>query len=359
MLRLTFRNVPCRANRSIPSTLARSLSVSKRYLATDGSVKSFIPKVQTFGDKTIENNLKTDTNRLSKTLAKFWEKVDTVHTDGKYEVQLDGKALRTPAGFPLALPESKKQLAYLVAHEWANLPNLKIQTSSLPLTSIVSRAIDLQMINENNDQVTEETIVKVGNLEDVKVNMLRYLDTDTCLIFAPKSEYEGRFRARQDELYLPLIAEYEDFFTHYARKNNLLPDPCSKITLEYLDTEVDGLRGNKQTLLTQNVVFHWLGQIPVADLVALEKAILTTKSFLCGVSLLRSHSTDPEVIDNVYQINKSSPDSHFFTTVDDLVELGNLEIIFQTARWGEVDDTHDVDKEDWLRNLTSAAILCR
>ena len=25
---------------------------------------------------------------------------------------------------------------------------------------------------------------------------------------------------------------------------------------------------------------------------------------------------------------------------------------------GEVEDTHDVDKHDWLRNLASAALVC-
>ncbi|ABN65690.2 F1-ATP synthase assembly protein, partial [Scheffersomyces stipitis CBS 6054] len=293
-------------------------------------------------DKTVENNAKTDTNRLAKTLTKFWEKVDTHYdaTKDLYEVQLDGKTLKTPLGFPLALPSSKKQLAYLIANEWANLPDLKIKTNMMPLTSIAARSIDLINIHEKEaGSEKNEMIAKVGDLDDIKFNMLRYLDTDTCLIFTTRDEYRGTLRKRQDELYLPLIAEFEDFFTIFAHNKE------AEIKLEYLDCETDGIRGNKQSITTQNVVLQWLHLLPIYDLIALEKAILTSKSFLCGVTLLRSNAaqSDPKLMKE---------------TVEEIVELGNMETIFQTREWGEVEDTHDVDKVDWLRNLTSAALLC-
>ena len=49
--------------------------------------------------------------------------------------------------------------------------------------------------------------------------------------------------------------------------------------MKYLDCETDGLRGNKQDETTQLVVLDWLNQLPIYDLIALEKTILTTKSF--------------------------------------------------------------------------------
>lgn len=341
------------------SSILISRTFSTRYglRATEGTMKGFIPTSTPLGvEGTVENNIKSDTNRLSKTLTKFWENVDTYYNEQKkeYEVQLDGKTLKTPLGFPLALPESKKQLAYLIQHEWSNLPSLKIQTNSLPLTSVAARSIDLY--NANKDEENPDLVAKVGNIEDIKLNLLRYFDTDTCLIFTTLDEYNGTLRAKQDELYLPLIEEFQDFFTVYGKNNKLLPSEDYKITLNYLDCETDGLRGNRQIITTQNVVLHWLDNLTVYELVALEKAILTSKSFLCGLVLLRSSVADESRQKEIFQINKDG--DHYFKTIEEIVELGNLETIFQTKLWGEVEDTHDVDKVDWLRNLTSAALLC-
>ena len=60
-------------------------------------------------DKTIESNIQSETNKLAKTGARFWKKGDVYFNPDtkKYEIQLDGKTLRTPLGFPLELPESK------------------------------------------------------------------------------------------------------------------------------------------------------------------------------------------------------------------------------------------------------------
>ncbi|ODV65379.1 ATP12-domain-containing protein [Hyphopichia burtonii NRRL Y-1933] len=341
----------------------RSFVYTSRVLATDGSMNAFIPKMKTPGELSfVENNIPSETNRLSKSMTKFWETVDTEYneTTKQYDVKLDGKTLKTPLGFPLSLPESKKEMAYLIGHEWANLPDLKIKTNSLPLTSITARAIDLMSINKDGEP-NNELISKVGKLEDIKLNLLRYFDTDTCLIFTTLEEYDGKLRSRQNELYLPLIEEFEDFFTKYAQSNEpqkLLPSSDYKVKLNYLDCETDGLRGNTQAITTQNIVLHWLNQLPIYDLVALEKAILTSKSFLCGISLLRSNAANPDNVKNLYQVNKSHPNSHYFKSIDEIIELGNLESIFQTEEWGEVEDTHDVDKADWSRNLSSAALLC-
>jgi len=35
----------------------------------------------------------------------------------------------------------------------------------------------------------------------------------------------------------------------------------------------------------------------------------------------------------------------------------SVEVVWQTGRWGEVEDTHDVEKEDVRRQLASAVLL--
>lgn len=347
MLRVGFRsNINARV-------FTRAISVFPTLRATESSLK-IVP-----GAATIENNIQSDTNRLSKTLTKFWEKVDTKYNDAtqKYEIQLDGKTLKTPLGFPLALPKDKEVYAHLIEHEWSNLPDLKIKTNALPLTSIAARAIDLETVHTPGKEEAE-LIAKVGRLDDIKFNMLRYLDTDTCLIFTTLDEYEGRLRQKQEELYMPLIKEFEQFFTKWGQSRKLLPSEQYQINLKYLDCETDGLKGNQQAITTQNIVLDWMNQMSVYELVALEKAILTSKSFLCGASLLRSNVSSAEKQFKLYQLNKDSLDDFYFKSLEDIIELGNLETIFQTNQWGEVEDTHDVDKVDWIRNLSSAALLC-
>lgn len=328
-----------------PAIASRFLYASTRRRATSSPVGQ---------EMAVETNIKSETNRLEKTLLRFWEKVNAKY-DGAadaYEIQLDGKTLRTPLGYKLVIPAAKKQLAHLISHEWTNVPDLKVKPGSLPLTSLACRAIDLQ----ETHSLDEDAVAQVGRLEDIRLNLLKYLDTDTCLIFTTLDEYEGKLRARQDELYLPLIKEYEHFFTEYGRKNKLLTDDML-VQLSYLDCETDGLRGNEQSITTQNVVLHWLDQLPIYDLVALEKAIYTSKSFLCGASVLRSSCTLPTTMQQLYQANAAGEEQYFHKTMEQIVELGNLETIFQTEQWGEVEDTHDVDKVEWLRSLTSAALI--
>lgn len=306
-------------------------------------------------------NAPTQTNRLEKTGQKFWDKAGASFNEEtqKWEVKLDSKTIKTPLGFPLALPKEKKQLAHLIGHEWDSLTEAKIRANTLPLTSMASRAVDLINVFQSGGKPDPDMAMKIGDLQDIKVNMLRYLDTDTCLIFTTHDEYAGKLREKQEELYRPLIAEHNDLFTAFARKNGFLPSDDYVVELETLDCETQGLRGNSQLVVNQGIVLSWLDRLPIFDLVALEKAILTSKSFLCGVSVLRSNSVDPLLAREVYQVNKASPEEYFSKPVEEIRNLGDLETIFQTGEWGQVEDTHDVDEVDWVRNLAAAALVCR
>lgn len=43
--------------------------------------------------------------------------------------------------------------------------------------------------------------------------------------------------------------------------------------------------------------------------------------------------------------------------MESVAQAATLEIIHQTDRWGEVEDTHDVDKRDVRRNIHAAGIV--
>lgn len=68
------------------------------------------------------------------TLRRFWK---TVHikeeTDG-FQVTLDHRNLKTPAGTKLVLPKDRRLLALLIANEWENQDEI-LKQHALPLVS--------------------------------------------------------------------------------------------------------------------------------------------------------------------------------------------------------------------------------
>ncbi|AMD20344.1 HDL400Cp [Eremothecium sinecaudum] len=284
-------------------------------------------------DRSAENNLKTETNRLSKTLTKFWETVGLETVDGQVTVQIDNKPIRTPLGNPLRVSSNRRTLAHMLRDEWANLPDLSIKPHSLPLTSIVSRCIDLAQASEAGTD--PDVVAKVGGDRTVVCEMLlRYLDTDTLLCLSPKAEYEGRLRKAQEKMYIPIISRVEQLLGKFSEE---------PIRLQLLDADIHGLTGNKQTEAVRTAARNYLKQLDVWDVAVFEKTVLTTKSFICGMLLLE---------------NKSSTKSEMLPiTMEEIAQAATLETIYQVEKWGEVEDTHDVEKRDIRRNINAAAMV--
>lgn len=273
---------------------------------------------------------------MAKTGEKFWEKVGLIETEGNVSLQLDSKTLRTPLGNKLTFDGRRKLLALMLKKEWSNLHELGASKFSLPLTSLVSRCIDLQTTNEPG--CDPELVAKIGgNTRIIKSQLLRYIDTDTLLVFSPAAEFEGALRKEQDRLYLPLIEKIEKFLGKYS-------STASNLKLQILDADIHGLRGNIQPEEVKEAATNYMDSLSLWDLAILEKTVLTTKSFICGVLLLES-------------LTKTTSEQELVCSLDDIIRLATLETIFQVERWGEVEDTHDVDKRDIKRNLASAAIV--
>ncbi|ODV98258.1 hypothetical protein PACTADRAFT_48052 [Pachysolen tannophilus NRRL Y-2460] len=324
-------NFPCAVSASLPLTF----QTLKRYYAKEpnNDAPPFPPKEKLTQEK-IERNVSPETKRLEKNLSKFWEKVGVEETDHGFEVQLDNKTIKTPLGNPLVLPKSKKTLAHLIAVEWKHLPNLSARSFSLPLTSTASRAIDLTKSHDLNDP---DLIVKVGRIDDIKEDLLRYLDTDTLLVFSPALDCDGDLRPAQEKLYRPIIKSMEDYFAKSTGKDN--------VRLSYLDSDKDGLVGNVQTEETKEVIRLWMSGLNMWQMVALEKATLIAKSFLAGAAIIRANE------------KALAEEEEGILTIEEIAQAATLETIYQTKRWGEVEDTHDVDKVDVRRNLASASLI--
>ncbi|QPG74265.1 hypothetical protein FOA43_001590 [Brettanomyces nanus] len=281
-------------------------------------------------NKLTSANQKTVSNKLEKTLARFWEKVRCEESLDGFKIQLDGKTIKTPLGYELTIPKEKQSLAFLITNEWKSLPNLQVKPYLLPLTSLASRAIDLE-----KSVGDKEAISRIGSADMVKDLLLRYLDTDTLLVFSPIKDCDGELREEQQKMYYPLKKSMEQFFAQYSEDGK-------PITLKHLDTEESGIVSNKQTKSTANAVRKFLDSLDSWQLVALERTTLICKSFLCGVAIVRMNDMN----------------DNFSYTLEDLVRAATLETLLQTKRWGEVEDTHDVEKVDIRRHLAAASLLC-
>lgn len=305
--------------------LSRAIPGARRLTVTSGS--RFYAVAASNG-VTLETNKKTEANRLEKTLSKFWENITVDHETDSVLVKLDNKCLRTPLGNNLILPKLKKLLAELIALEWRNLPNLQIKPHQLPLTSITARALDLESSGE-------EGSAKLGSRKSINEQLLRYLDTDTLLIFSPNDEFEGALRKEQDELYLPIMASVEKFLQKFH------PEQAT-VKLAFLDSEIHGIRSNRQSKATQIAAENFLDLLNVWEFVAFEMAVMSSKSFICGIYTIKL-------------LNESEEEMKM--DLEKIIRACSLETLYQTERWGEVEDTHDVEHENIRRNLTSAVLL--
>lgn len=91
-------------------------------------------------------------------MKKFYTLVSTRKTDEGYAVQIDGKTVITPAGFPLVAPA--KSLAEAIAQEWMAQGDT-IQPDTMPLTALLNTTID-----------------RARDREAITKTILNYLDTD-------------------------------------------------------------------------------------------------------------------------------------------------------------------------------------
>ena len=70
---------------------------------------------------------------------RFWKEVEVADVGGCWSIQLDGRAVRTPARAPLSVPNDL--LAEAIANEWCDVAD-EIDPRAMPLTGLANAAID-------------------------------------------------------------------------------------------------------------------------------------------------------------------------------------------------------------------------
>ncbi|KIM49420.1 hypothetical protein M413DRAFT_438599 [Hebeloma cylindrosporum] len=239
----------------------------------------------------------TDTNRAEATQKRFWKDVGIEKREGSLVVTLDGRALKTPAGQTLLLPLDKALPASLIAAEWDH-QEILLKPHALPMTSIVSRAVDA-MVDEKTRSEVREAVVK-------------YIHTDTVCFFHDNPEPLEKL---QTEHWSPLL--------DWARKTYGIQINVSNSVLS-VRQPAETAQKLSDVIATFN---HW-------EMAALERATYASKSLIIALALVTKH-----------------------LSVEQASLAATVEVNSQIERWGEVEDTHDVDYQDIRRQLGSAALL--
>ncbi|EOD51717.1 putative mitochondrial molecular chaperone protein [Neofusicoccum parvum UCRNP2] len=280
---------------------------------------------------------KTTSSKPGSVLQKrFWRDVHVKQTPDGHQILLDSRPVRTASKNILTIPPNKQQLAAAIALEWDLLLNAQqaLKQHYVPLTSLTSRAVDIQAADAAGDSSIRDSITKM---------LMNYLTTDTLLCWAPehsihdvKEEGADTLRQVQMRTAQPII----NFLT-----TKLWPGVEIKPILE-----PDSILPVPQPPNTVQVIRGWLSTLPPYELAGVERGVLASKSLLVAARLLAEWSSE------FAHIRENQPEGSRFG-IEEAAEASTLEVSWQTGMWGEVEDTHDVDKEDVRRQLGSVVLL--
>ncbi|KAI9848814.1 MAG: ATP synthase complex assembly protein atp12, partial [Thelocarpon superellum] len=273
---------------------------------------------------------------------RFWKDVTVKEVPDGWQIHLDSRPVRTPSKTTLTIPPAKPQLAAAVALEWDLLVSAQqaLKQHLIPLTSLVSRAEDIREQDRRREGKTREEIVDT---------VMRYLDTDTLLCWAPETlspsssteAGQGRrksLREIQIQTAQPILAFLS---THVWPGVEIHPV-----------TDADSIVPKSQPRTTRDIIRGWVTGLPAYELAGLERAVLAGKGLLTAARLIAEWSP---IYSHLREDGASGHGPRF--GIEEAAEAVSTEVRWQTDVWGEVEDTHDVEKEDLRRQLGSVILL--
>ncbi|QQK43831.1 Oxysterol binding protein (Osh1), putative [Penicillium digitatum] len=279
-------------------------------------------------------------HKLTAALKKrFWKDVHVHGKSDEYQILLDKRPVRTPAKEVLSIPSTKPHLAYAVALEWDVMASAQqaLKSHLIPMTSLAARATDIAREDAEGNGTTRKQIITTA---------MRYLDTDTLLCWEPERQRHALERTTADGEPIESLRQIQ-----MRVAGTVMSFLSTKVwpgleIIPILDTNsilpLSQPKGTKDTICT------WVSELSAYDLAGLERAILASKSLLIAVRLVVEWS------ENFRHIQR--PEVKKFG-IEEAAEASSLEVTWQTKMWGEVEDTHDVGKEDLKRQLGSVVIL--
>ncbi|KAI9487850.1 MAG: hypothetical protein EXX96DRAFT_593779 [Benjaminiella poitrasii] len=241
------------------------------------------------------------TQRAERTLTRFWKRAGIKEDKDGITVVLDHRNLRTPSKHIVKFPPNQRQLALLTAAEWdAQTKNLKAHT--LPLTSIIARSVD----------AFESAHAEDPNLRSAVIDkLMSYFDTDSVCYH---EEFPEALTKLQDAHWKPVIDWTEKTYG---------------VTIN-TTTDIFALTQPEETKTKLRSIVEKMDPL---ELAAFEKAVMSAKSFLIGFALVKKG-----------------------ISVEQAAQAAHVEMNSQMERWGEVEDSHDVEREYIRQTLGSVAV---
>ncbi|KAK5636224.1 hypothetical protein RRF57_011936 [Xylaria bambusicola] len=279
---------------------------------------------------------------------RFWKHVHVLEVDGALEVHLDTRPLRRPTNKEIVrLPASKPLLAAALALEWDQLVSAQQATKQhlIPLTSLVNRALDIADDDAGRDIGAEKGEEAGDSLRSGIARMLmRYLDTDSLLCWAPPPRHGHDAPDAAGNTLRELQRRAAEEVVAYLT-TNVWPG----VEIEpVLDEESIMPRGQKPE--TRQIIEGWIMGLDAWELAGLERAVLAGKGLLGAVRLLAEWS------EGFVGVKGARGDKRPYG-VEEAAKMASIEVDWQIGNWGEVEDTHDVEKEDLRRQLGSVVLL--
>lgn len=190
-------------------------------------------------------------------MKRFYREATAVPVDGGWQVQLDGRGVKSQGGTAQVVPS--ETLAAALASEWAGQGE-HIDPAAFVFRDLADYAID---------------VIRPDRAQAI-AGLLRYAETDTLCY---RAESEEPLHARQLELWEPLLGAAESRWdVHFERIGGVIHRPQPSATLARLDG-VLGAEDNfalaaltTLTTLSASLVIGLAALAPGADVEALWRA---------------------------------------------------------------------------------------
>uniref|UniRef100_A0A6V1NN32 ATP synthase mitochondrial F1 complex assembly factor 2 n=1 Tax=Heterosigma akashiwo TaxID=2829 RepID=A0A6V1NN32_HETAK len=229
---------------------------------------------------------------------RFYNNVSVKRVEsGKFEIQLDGRSLKTPGRNSMHFPN--EQYALAVAAEWDSQTEKKgIEPGTMPLMTLTATAIDHISVDPS------------PTLD----NILKYFPTDTACYFA--NEEERILRKRQIKLLDPVIEKLSKTFG---------------VDIATTDAMITKVPHPPESISKMKDIVESLDPFALS---ALQCATMECKSLVLGLSLTSG-----------------------LITVEEAQACCRIEEEFQIEVWGEIENGHDLDRVGTAVQLSAASVL--
>ncbi|XP_026478915.1 ATP synthase mitochondrial F1 complex assembly factor 2-like [Ctenocephalides felis] len=232
--------------------------------------------------------------RCYATRKRFYKKTNILYSDGKYEVTLDQRKLKSPSGKPFRV--QVQPLALAVATEW-EAQKKNIQQGTMYLNALCSTLID------NPSNLTKPDMVNY---------IVNYLTTDALLFHS----------ALDDPLYALQCKEWDPIIEWFCDRYKVNVKKARDITPPEISEE------------SKMALSNYLYSHNIASLQGLVFAVDTVKSVILALACA----------DKFISTEKAS-------------YLSRLEEEFQLGHWGRVEWAHDVEQLQLQARLSAATMF--